>query len=211
MTAWEHGMSLESAERLIRAVGAVVGLGTLTYAIVGILRSLRRPSGREERGARFALRIPIILFATFLFIVIGALLWRPLPIGDRTWSAAIFLALGSLFFFGGLLLYLWGMRTLGAMFGPSTGFAVRLQAEHQLIVSGPYARVRHPMYLAVMATAIGSLLLYRTWATLLFAIGMFGLLVRARREEKVLEKEFGAIWQAYAARVPQWLPRLQRR
>jgi len=204
-------MSLEIAERITRAVGAVVGLGTLTYAVVEILRSLHRPSGREERGARFALRIPFILFGTFLFVIAGALLWRPLPIGDRTWSTAIFLALGSLFFFGGLVLYLWGMRTLGQMFGPSTGFAVRLQAEHHLIVSGPYAYVRHPMYLAVIATAVGSLLLYRTWATLLFAIGMFGLLVRARREEKVLEKEFGTIWQAYAARVPQWLPRLHQR
>jgi len=203
-------MSIELAERLVRAIGAVAGLGTLMYAIVEVLRSLGRPTGREERGARFALRIPIILFGTFLFLVIGALLWRPLPIADRTWSAAILL-LGSLSFFGGLILYLWGMRTLGQMFGPSTGFAVRLQVEHRLIISGPYAYVRHPMYLAVIAAAIGSLLLYRTWATLLFAIGMFGLSIRARREETVLEKEFGTIWQAYASRVPQWLPRLRPR
>lgn len=103
------------------------------------------------------------------------------------------------------------MRTPGARFGPSTGFAVRLQAAHHLVANGPDAHVRHPMFLEVLVTAIGSLLLYRTWATLLLAIGVFGLLVRARREEKVLEKEFGAIWQACAARVPQWLPRVQRR
>ena len=201
-------MSLEITERLVRAIGAVAGLGTLMYAIVGILLSLRRPTGREERGARFALRVPYILLGTFLFLIIGALLWRPLPIGDPTWSAAILLLLGSLLFFGGLILYLWGMRTLGQMFGPSTGFAVRLQVEHRLIVSGPYAHVRHPMYLAVIATAFGSLLLYGTWATLLFAVAMLGLIARARREERVLSAEFGPEWQTYASNVPKWFPRL---
>ena len=201
-------MSLEITERLVRAIGAVAGLGTLMYAIVGILLSLRRPTGREERGARFALRVPYILLGTFLFLIIGALLWRPLPIGDPTWSAAILLLLGSLLFFGGLILYLWGMRTLGQMFGPSTGFAVRLQVEHRLIVSGPYAHVRHPMYLAVIATSFGSLLLYWTWATLLFAVAMLGLIARARREDRVLSVEFGPEWQTYASNVPKWFPRL---
>ena len=201
-------MLLEITERLVRAIGAVAGLGTLMYAIVGILLSLRRPTGREERGARFALRVPYILLGTFLFLIIGALLWRSLPIGDPTWSAAILLLLGSLLFFGGLILYLWGMRTLGQMFGPSTGFAVRLQVEHRLIVSGPYAHVRHPMYLAVIATSFGSLLLYWTWATLLFAVAMLGLIARARREDRVLSVEFGPEWQTYASNVPKWFPRL---
>ena len=200
-------MSLAITERVIRAIGAVAGLGTLMCAIVGILRSLLRPPGREERGARFALRIPYIIVGTSLFLITGALLWRPLLNGSPPWSAAILL-LGSLLYFGGLLLYLWGMRTLGQMFGPSTGFAVRLQVEHRLVVSGPYAHVRHPMYLAVISTAFGSLLLYGTWATLLFAVAMLGLIVRARREEGVLFAEFGPEWEAYASRVPKWFPRL---
>jgi protein-S-isoprenylcysteine O-methyltransferase Ste14 len=58
------------------------------------------------------------------------------------------------------------------------------------------------MCLAVIALAIGSLFLYRTWATLLFAVEAFGLAVRARREEDVLRQEFGAEWEAYASRVP---------
>jgi protein-S-isoprenylcysteine O-methyltransferase Ste14 len=66
------------------------------------------------------------------------------------------------------------------------------------------------MYLAVMMAAIGSLFLYRTWATLAFAVMMLGLVVRARREERVLAQEFGQEWRAYAARVPAWLPRPRR-
>ncbi len=64
------------------------------------------------------------------------------------------------------------------------------------------------MYLGVVSTAIGSLLLYRTWTSLGFVIIVFGLAVRARREESVLAQEFGTEWEAYASHVPPWLPRL---
>ena len=51
--------------------------------------------------------------------------------------------------------------------------------------------------------------------TALFAgalgVTMFGLVVRARREERDLEAQYGRAWQAYAARVPAWLPRNGRR
>ena len=97
------------------------------------------------------------------------------------------------------------------MFGPSSGFGVALHAGHRLIDAGPYALVRHPMYLAVMLAAWGSLMLYRTWATLAFAIMMLGVIVRARREERVLSNEFGEAWREYAARVPRWFPLLRRR
>ncbi len=66
------------------------------------------------------------------------------------------------------------------------------------------------MYLAVMLAGWGSLMLYRTWATLVLAILMLGLVVRARREEHALEQELGATWRDYAARVPAWFPGLRR-
>ena len=151
------------------------------------------------------------LAATILFVLVGALLWRPLPMEVQSWQRVIMISVGVLLFFGGLTLYLWGMRSLGRMFGPSSGFGVRLYATHRLVTTGPYAHVRHPMYLAVITTATGSFLLYRTWAALGFAITMFGLAVRARREESVLTREFGSEWEAYASEVPAWLPRLRRR
>ena len=204
-------MLLDPIEQWIRSLGAIAGLATLAYAIVRMFKSFRQPGGREERGARLALRPPLLLAATILFVWVGALLWSPLPMQAQSWLRVILLSVGVLLFFGGLALYLWGMRSLGRLFGPSSGFGVRLQATHRLVTTGPYAHVRHPMYLAVFAAAIGSLLLYRTWATLGFAIIMFGLVVRARREESLLAQEFGAEWEAYASQVPPWLPRLSRR
>lgn len=188
--------------------GGTAGLATLAVAVWHMLRSVSRPAGRQTGpGARF-LRAPILALATLLFAAAMAWLWRPLPLNLPAVVQWACLVLGVLIYFPSLGLYLWGLRTLGTMFGPSTGFGVRLQAGHRLITSGPYARVRHPMYLAVIMVGIGGLLLYRTWAMLLFAVAMFGLTVRAHREEKTLAAEFGAAWEVYCRRVPAWLPRI---
>lgn len=198
-------------EQGARWLGALIGLGTLSIAVVSMLRSLRGPAGREEPGARFALRSPILLAATLVFVALAVWLWRPLACTlPAAWHTPT-LIFGCGLLVGGCLLYLWGLRTLGTMFAPSSGFGVRLHAGHRLIVSGPYVIVRHPMYLAVMLAAWGSLLLYLTWASLGFAVLMLGLVVRARREERVLEDEFGERWREYAGRVPGWIPSLRRR
>jgi protein-S-isoprenylcysteine O-methyltransferase Ste14 len=203
-------MNVEIVEAQLRWAGAVAGLGTLAIALAAMARAVRRPSGRVEPGARIALRLPVLAVATIGFIGAGVWLWFPLPFDLAANARLVLAALGWLVLAGACSLYLWGLRTLSAMFAPSSGFGVRLHAGHRLIEAGPYAIVRHPMYLAVMMAAIGSLFLYRTWATLAFAVMMLGLVVRARREERVLAQEFGQEWRAYAARVPAWLPRLRR-
>jgi protein-S-isoprenylcysteine O-methyltransferase Ste14 len=201
-------MSLDLVEGWIGTLGAIAGLASLAYAILSMFSSLRRPSGREERGARLALRSPVLAVATVLFVLACAVAWRPLPTQPPFWLRITLLVFGAPLFFGSLTLYLWGLRALGEMFGPSSGFGVRLYARHRLVTRGPYAYIRHPMYLGVIGAAIGSLLLYRTWAALALAIMMFGTVVRARREETILSEELGAKWEAYASEVPPWLPRL---
>jgi protein-S-isoprenylcysteine O-methyltransferase Ste14 len=62
------------------------------------------------------------------------------------------------------------------------------------------------MYFGIVSAAIGSLLLYRMWTTLCLAAAVFALMMRARREEKVLAQEFGSQWEVYSSSVPGWLP-----
>lgn len=204
-------MSISAAEYWIRLLAATTGLGSLALAIGSMFLSLRRPIGREEGGAHWVLRTPVLLFMTVAFVLMGALLWRPITLDLSLAARAILLVVGTPIFLGGLGLYLWGLRTLGRMFGPSSGFGVRLHAGHRLITSNPYAYVRHPMYLGVIAAAFGSLLIYRTWTMLAFSIMMLGTVFRAKREERILAQEFGAAWEAYASAVPAWLPRLGRK
>jgi protein-S-isoprenylcysteine O-methyltransferase Ste14 len=162
-------------------------------------------------GSARVLGWPVFIAATVLFLAAGVLSWKPLPLALEGGSRIALTLLGVAIYFPALALYGWGLRTLGSMFGVASGFGVRLYEGHHLVKSGPYAYVRHPMYLAVVLAGLGGLLLYRTWATLLFFLTMFGLVLRAGREERALAAEFGAAWGEYAAQVPAFVPRLKRR
>jgi hypothetical protein len=84
------------------------------------------------------------------------------------------------------------------------------QPSHTLAVTGPYAGVRHPQYVAFLSILFGFLL---QWPTLL-TLAMFPVLavmyVRlARREEREVRSEFGEEYDAYVACTPAFLPRLR--
>ena len=88
----------------------------------------------------------------------------------------------------------------------------RAQREGRLATTGPYARVRHPQYLGFILIMFGFLL---QWPTLLTAL-MFPILtwmyVRlAEGEEREARAQFGVEYEHYAARTPEFFPRLRKR
>jgi protein-S-isoprenylcysteine O-methyltransferase Ste14 len=85
------------------------------------------------------------------------------------------------------------------------------QRTHQLATSGPYARVRHPQYVAFVLIMLGFLL---QWPTVL-TLAMFPILVAmyvrlAHREESAARAEFGEAYARYAATTGAFVPRLGR-
>jgi len=161
--------------------------------------------------ATHLLHWPMMLVLTIIYVAVGILLWRPLPhaLSARTQLGS--LMVGSLLYFPSIVLYLWGYRTLGRMFGISSGFGAVLYQDHKLVQSGPYRYVRHPMYLAVILAAIGALLIFRTWAMVLFSVLSLGVIFRARQEEHLLADEFGDAWKAYKRDVNGWIPTFRNR
>ena len=167
--------------------------------------------GRSSGAAARLLRWPVIFIQTILFVAVGIALWRPVPTSFPPGIKLSVLIIGSLVYFPAIALYLWGYWTLGRMFGISSGFGATLYQDHKLIRSGPYRCVRHPMYLAVILAAFGALLIFRTWAMVLFSVSSLGVILRARREERLLAEEFGEEWENYKQYVPGWLPGFRKR
>ena len=145
-----------------------------------------------------------------MFFGLAYLGWTPLPWTVSDSARVVMLALGALFYFPGMSLLLWARLTLGKNYFVSTGFGAQLFAGHQLITSGPFAILRHPMYAGLILAALGSLLIYFTWTTVYFACFAPLMIVRARREEAALSAEFGEQWIEYCKRVPAFFPRLRR-
>ena len=79
-----------------------------------------------------------------------------------------------------------------------------------ILDTGIYSRLRHPMY-------CGALQLYKGLCISTLSLASAGLLLFififydyiARHEEKVLLEKYGTAYEAYAKRVPRWIPRLK--
>jgi protein-S-isoprenylcysteine O-methyltransferase Ste14 len=202
---------LEVIERWVQGVGIFAGMATLAVALWwGVWRGLQRPSGRTTGMAGKILRAPLLMVIGFLWVGACIILWRPVPLALSEPARLIALALGAGLYFAGLGLYLWGAKTLGEMYRPSSSVGVRLSAGHRLITHGPFAWVRHPLYVGLQVGAIGGVLLYRKWTFVFVALNFMVLIIRARREEKALAAEFGEEWEAYVSQVPAWIPRFRR-
>lgn len=82
------------------------------------------------------------------------------------------------------------------------------QKTHTLATGGPYARIRHPQYVAFTLIMFGFLLQWPTILTLLMFPVLVYMYVRlARHEEKMVRAEFGDEYARYAARTPAFWPR----
>lgn len=80
-----------------------------------------------------------------------------------------------------------------------------------LAVTGPYARIRHPQYVAFVLILLGFLL---QWPTLLTLVMFPILLVMYARlaitEEHAMRAQFGDAFERYVERTPRFIPRLRR-
>lgn len=86
------------------------------------------------------------------------------------------------------------------------------QRANRLATTGPYARIRHPQYVAFVMILLGFLLQWPTLLTLVMfpvLVAMYGRLAVA--EEREMRDRFGAEFDAYAARTPRFVPALGNR
>ena len=200
-------MSINVIEKRVRWIGAVAMLVTLASIFVGLGRGLRRPKGRQTGQAKQILRLPVYLLIGVPYFGFCFCLWRSLPLKLSARARIGALLLGSLLYFPGLALVFWGRVTLGKMYNASSSFGVERYADQRLITHGPYAIVRHPIYVGLLIAALGGLLIYRTWTLVFLAMNAVGVIVfRSRREEEALALEFSEQWAAYCQQVPACLP-----
>jgi len=103
----------------------------------------------------------------------------------------------------GLVLVLAGLMTRSWAAGT-------LRKHKRLVVRGPYALVRNPLYVGSFLMMAGFCLVLGDWHTGCLVIGpMIGLYwLAVRDEEQILARFFPEEWPAYAARVPRFVPRL---
>ena len=86
-----------------------------------------------------------------------------------------------------------------------------LYADHELIRTGPYAIVRHPVYASLFIMMLATGLLFARWPLLLLSIALYiaGTEIRIHAEEGLLRARFGDEFEEYRRKVPAYLPFLR--
>jgi protein-S-isoprenylcysteine O-methyltransferase Ste14 len=154
-----------------------------------VAERFKPPSDRDRASRRIA--IPLMLLHYLIAALdVGRFGWSTVPAAAQV--AGFVIAFGSLALVGWTLLS-----------NPYASTAVRVQSErgHTVISTGPYAFVRHPMYLAVLLFGLGSGPALGSWWSGLALLPVLVVFVRRTLlEDRMLHDELPG-YRDYARRV----------
>jgi len=164
---------------------------------------VKRTRTEEPAGARIAYLIPIILAAMLLFgraFRVGPLSLRFLPqIAWLEWTGVALAAFG-------IAITFWARVHIGRNWSGR----VVIKEQHELIRSGPYTLVRHPIYTGLLLALAGTALTIGELRAL-FAVALAAVhfVQKAKREENFMSQEFGEEYTRYRSETGMLLPRLR--
>ncbi len=164
-------------------------------------RNVKAATRREGTVSRLLHVVPLLLGALLLWLPGGALpgvltirlfAWAPW----EYWSGAALTA-------AGLLFTVWARAHIGRNWSG----IVTVKQDHELITSGPYAIVRHPIYTGLLLAFVGSALARGEWrGVLAVVIVLLALWRKLRLEERWMSEQFGDQYAAYRQRVAALIP-----
>ena len=189
-------MEFSSPQQCINALWVLFGF----YWLVSALKR-KKTKRRETWGQRFLYMLPLL--AAF------ELLAR--PEARYKWLGARFVPLnpavqwaGVLLTAAGVAVAFWARWHLGANWSG----VVTLKEGHELIRTGPYRNIRHPIYTGILLALFGTVVATGELRGLLaVAIAWLSFYWKARREESFLSQEFGERFAAHAKQTGMFLPK----
>ncbi len=188
------------------------------FAIFWIVRiyyvnKTRNPQAHRSRAERRAAMkqegwtgIVLIALTPVELILIGLFLWSP---PWMFWADLLFpfwlhwVGIGVLIF--SMLFMIWVHRTLGEHYS----YALETKSEQAIVTSGPYARVRHPLYSAHTLFNFGMIFLTANIPLIILTIISIPLTyVRMIDEERMMVKTFGSVYEEYMQKTGRIFPKL---
>jgi protein-S-isoprenylcysteine O-methyltransferase Ste14 len=179
---------------------AVLGIGWLVWAVPFILIRLKRNKSTPQQIDRRA-RWGIVLQGVAFFLVWYGRIGPDTSAGPGgAWRIPCAIVCFSL----ADLLSWTSFRALGRQWRFDAG----LNADHELVRSGMYKIIRHPIYLSMIALMLGTGFLRSSLPVLAIAVvvSLIGTEIRVRLEDRLLASRFGEQFTTYQNRVPAYIP-----
>jgi protein-S-isoprenylcysteine O-methyltransferase Ste14 len=177
----------------------------LFWATLGVCafsgRTGRRTPGetRRDRGTAMLIIGSIVIAIGLGFVVAGSAEALAIPVAP--WPL---LLAGLLVEWMGIGLTRWAQRTLGRFYRP----LVTIYEDHEVVTTGPYRYVRHPIYAGAMVVMIGVGVALGNWLSLALCVllPLAAYVARIRVEERALEEALGDAYRHYEEETARLVP-----
>ncbi len=167
---------------------------------IAMARGGKAVTERESVSSRLSHYLPLAIAIALLVaprVPIAALNARFAPLA--LWPVQLGLALT----FAGVAFAVWARAWIAGNWSSD----VTLKRDHELIVDGPYALVRHPIYTGILLALFGTALAVGEWRALLgVAVAALAFWRKLTIEEVVMRRQFGEAYDRYAAHVAALIP-----
>jgi protein-S-isoprenylcysteine O-methyltransferase Ste14 len=182
---------------------SLVGALWLTFIVFWIVSAVRAKQNITTRAWWRAAGVRIVIIVIVLFA-----LRTLLPHGLRDARAYIVTTDPVLGIAGvvlcalGVGLAIWARIYLGR----NWGLPMSRKEHPELVTSGPYAFVRHPIYAGIILAMLGSAIAETIFWLVPFLIAGAYFVYSARSEEKLMAEEFPDTYPAYRSRTKMLVP-----
>ena len=183
-------------------IGYAIAACWIVFLLVWIVSAFStKATGFKPRNRRdLILRVLVIcvLFAVVMHRVPGHALELQVIPHTLAWQLAALLLTAA-----GVGFAIWARFTLGRNWSSMP----QVKQGHELIISGPYALARHPIYTGMTTALIGTALFFGQllWLPALLLYGLF-LFYKTRMEEELMMKTFPAQYPVYRRTVKAIIP-----
>jgi protein-S-isoprenylcysteine O-methyltransferase Ste14 len=153
----------------------------------------RSPPQRSDHRARWGLLLQVVAYS----LLWQGHFWTRSPEAWQTALSILFLSLA-------VLLSWTSTRALGR----HLRFDAALSPDHELVRSGPYRLIRHPIYTSMFCVLLGTGFMITSPRLFVPAVLIFlaGTEIRVRIEDNLLASRFGDQFRNYQQTVPAYIP-----
>lgn len=176
---------------------SLIFCGLILYAMI---RRPKESGGHRETSSRTGIILQSVAIGLVCFGNVRATLPWLNPEAIAAYVAIVLLMGGAIALFASSKMAL----------GKNWSIEARTLDDHDLVRTGPYARIRHPIYLAMLLFLLGLAVALGHYAQLLLAIPLFvvGTRIRTDAEDRLLEQSFGDAFRQYRNSTPALFPKI---
>jgi len=187
----------------MRSLRVLIALGWIIFWLYWIFSATRSKKGDPFNVKQFfGIRIIIWPLAIVLVLVINHLPFSFKSHYQTLISNHIVEATSLFLFFIGLLIAVWARISLSE----NWGMPMAKKQNPELVTSGPYAYIRHPIYTGMLMMVLGSFLGFNIYWVIVFVVASVYFIYSAIAEEKLMMQEFPKAYPSYKQKTKLLIP-----